>query len=173
MLLHLARDLVLCTEVVDNLPDLGELLAPLLARIERQQQPLLIAIAERMAAARYRQWASRAADQSTRSRLLACADREEDIARRIEELYPEAEKIQKELKATNPGLDTINRELFASRPLAEQYAIQSRGERLGAATWRGFAREAADQQTRQVFLACADLEEKSATVLEDLLGSDD
>ena len=34
------------------LPNIGEALAPVLARVPREQQPLLIALAERMAAER-------------------------------------------------------------------------------------------------------------------------
>ena len=62
----------------------------------------------------------------------------------------------------------MNRTLFADRPLADQFTIQAGGERVGASTWRAFAEHAA-APAREVYLACAELEERSAEVLESLL----
>jgi hypothetical protein len=151
------------------LPDIGEALAPLLARVPREQQPLLIALAERMAAERYRGWAERVGDAADRARLLACAEREERIAARIEGLFAGAAALQRDLLAKQPELPELNRSLFAGRPLADELTIQARGERLGAATWRSFARHETDVTRRETLLACAELEEESAAVLEALL----
>ena len=151
------------------LPDVGEALAPVLARVPREQQPLLIALAERLAAERYRGWAERMRDPADRARLLACAEREERIAARVEALFPEASATQQDLLAKQPELPELNRNLFAGRPLADQLTIQARGERLGAATWRSFARRESDAARRETLLACAVLEEESAAVLEALL----
>lgn len=153
-----------------DLPDIGVELAPLLARIAREQQPLLIAIAERMAAERYRGWAAEVTDPAQRAQLGACADREEEIARRVESLYPDADATERDLMARHPELALVNRSLFAGRPLTEQFAIQARGERLGSATWRAFARESSGP-SQQTFLTCAGLEERSAEVLEAILAS--
>jgi hypothetical protein len=152
-----------------DLPNVAELLAPLLESVSAEQRPLLIAIAERMAAARYRGWAEAAETPAARSELLACADREEEIARRVEALYPDADAIQADMRAKHPDLEGLNRSIFADRPLREQYAIQARGERLGASTWRALAK-GAERPARGAFLECADLEEMSAAVLEALLG---
>jgi hypothetical protein len=157
--------------LADPLPDLAQVLAPLLAQVERARQPLLIALAERLAAERYRGWAAGAAEPA-RARLRACAAREEEIAARVEALAPDAAAIQRELLAKHPELRALNRELFAGRPLAEQLRLQARGERLGAATWRAFAREETDAARREALLACAVLEEESAAVLEALLASE-
>jgi hypothetical protein len=154
---------------VSALPDVGALLAPLLARVPQAEQPLLIALAERMAAERYRGWAERWSDASGRTELLACAAREEEIAAKVEALHPEAAAVQRALLAAHPELPALNRSLFAERPLAEQLAIQANGERLGAATWRAFARREGDPARRAALLACAELEEASAAVLEALL----
>src|SRR5215470_9580879 len=124
------------------LPDIGEALSAILARVPRAQQPLLIAVAERMAAERYRGWAADPAFAHHGAALRACADREEEIARRIEALYPDAVALQGDLVAGNPELEDLNRTLFAGRPLQQQFTIQARGERLGAATWRSFAKHA-------------------------------
>ena len=151
------------------LPSVGEALAPVLARVPREQQPLLIALAERMAAERYRSWAGEVGDTAQREKLIACAGREEEIARRVEALHPDAGAIQRDLVAKHPDVAEINRTLFAGRPLAQQFAIQAAGERLGAATWRSFARDEADASRRDVLLACAELEEANALVLEALV----
>ena len=151
-----------------RLPNVAELLTPLLQRVPARERPLLIALAERMAAARYRGWAAEPGERSHRAGLLACADREEEIARRVESLFPSAASLQRDLLAKHPDLERINRELFAGRPLAEQLAIQARGERLGAATWRSLARQAQGEPERETLLACALLEEESAAYLESL-----
>ena len=152
-----------------ELPDVRSVLAAVLARVPAERQPLLIAAAERLAAVRYRTWADDPALQSHRASLLACAAREEDIATRIEALYPDAAALQAGLLRDHPDLERINRELFAGRPVRQQVAIQARGERLGAATWRAFARHA-EAARAAVLGACAGLEEDSALVLEAILG---
>ena len=151
------------------LPDIGEALAPVLARVPREQQPLLIALAERMAASRYRDWAAQIGDAAGRAQLLACAEREERIAAKVEALDPRAAAIQRDLLAKHPELPALNGSLFAGRPLREQFTIQARGERLGAATWRSFARHESDAARRKILEGCAELEEASAQVLEALL----
>ena len=151
------------------LPDVGAVLAPLLARVPRARQPLLIALAERLAAERYRGWAAGWDEPAGRAALLACAAREEEIAAKVEALFPDAAKVQHELRAAHPELPELNSGLFAGRPVAEQMTIQANGERLGAATWRSFARHEADGTRRDALLACAELEEASARVLEALL----
>jgi hypothetical protein len=152
-----------------GLPNIAEVLAPVLFRIPRAQQPLLIAFAERLAAERYRRWADGPTMRERAGDLHACADREEEIARRIEGLFPDAATAQRELVAAHPEIDAVNRSLFEGRPLPQQLAIQARGERLGVATWNSFAAHHDDTRVRETFLTCARLEEKSAVVLESLL----
>ena len=154
-----------------QIPNVAAALSRVLASIPREQQPLLIAFAERLAATRYRSWAAEVADTRNAAELRACADREEDIARRIEGLFPNAAAAQSELVANHPELDEINRSLFAGRSLAEQFAIQAGGERLGARTWTAFADHSPSSSARATFLVCAQLEEASALVLEALLAS--
>ncbi|HKA28363.1 MAG TPA: hypothetical protein VKH82_03235 [Candidatus Binatia bacterium] len=153
----------------EDLPDVAAVVGPMLQRVPREHRPLLIAVAERLAAVRYRAWASEVGDSVRASRLSACADREEEIARRIESLYADASSIQRDLVAKHPELDEVNRSLFAGRPLHDQFAIQARGERVGAATWRYFAERAETAAARDQFLLCADLEEESAGFLESQL----
>jgi hypothetical protein len=152
----------------DELPNLADVLARILQRIPVEHQPLAIALAERMAAERYRGWADAVGEAERRAGLLACAAREEDIARRVEALYPDAAAVQPDLLARHPELVEINRTLFAPYSLAQQFVLQARGERLGAATWRALARQAPTPAARDALLACALLEEDSAVFLESL-----
>jgi hypothetical protein len=154
-----------------ELPSVATVIAPILARVARDRQPLLIALAERMAADRYRAWANEPSVAARSADLRACAEREEEIAARVEGLYPDAAVFQRRLLEDNTDLTALNRELFAGRPLTDQFAIQAAGERLGAATWRAFAEHGKSASTRQVFLDCAELEEASAVVLESLIGA--
>jgi hypothetical protein len=153
-----------------ELPDIAAVLAAILQRVPRAQQPLLIAYAERLAAERYRGWAESVDTAHEKDGLLGCAAREEEIAARIEALYPNAKSMQQDLLAANPDLLEINRTLFAPLTLEQQFQLQARGERLGAATWRAFGQHASEPRTREVFLECALLEEQSAELLETLAG---
>lgn len=157
------------TATGSELPNLGEIFARVLQRVPREEQPLLIAVAERMAADRYRTWASDPAMSARRAQLLACADREEEIASRVEALFPGAAAIQRDILAKNPDLEGLNRTVFETRPLLHQLRIQAQGERLGVATWRSFAKREQDPRARDAFLACAELEEVSAVVLESIV----
>ena len=152
-----------------ELPDLAEVLARILQQVPPGQHAVLIALAERLAAERYRGWATEVAGPDRRAGLLACADREEEIARRVEALYPAAAP-QRDLLASQPDLLELNRTLFAGRPLAQQFVLQARGERLGAATWRAFAQGEKTVERRDTFLGCALLEEESAAYLESIVG---
>jgi hypothetical protein len=153
------------------LPDLAAVLRPILERIDRARQPLLVALAERQAAERYRGWAQQVDDAAERAGLLACAAREEEIARRIEALYPDGTTAQRMILAENPDVVEITRSVFAERPLDEQLLLQARGERLGAATWRSFARHDERPGARATFTECAYLEEESAGFLEKTLAA--
>jgi hypothetical protein len=150
-------------------PNIGEALGPFLQLVSQEHQPLLIALAERMAAERYREWASQTTDPAERFGLLACGDREDEIARRVESLYPDAATIQAEIVGRIPNLADLNRSLFAPYALHEQFALQAQGERLGAATWRSLARKVETPDAAEVLLSCAPLEEESAVFLESLL----
>ena len=147
-------------------------LAPVLAATDLSEHPALIAMLERWAAARYREWADAVGDIQTVNALTLCAEREEEIAARVEALYDDAAKIQARLEASNPLLKGALGGALTWRPIDEQWAAQAQAERLGAATWRSFARRAArdgDPASAEVFEACALMEEASAEVLENLV----
>ena len=151
-----------------ELPNVAALLAPTLEATAPEARPLLIALAERMAAGRYRTWAEASTEHAVV--LRECAAREEQIASIAEGLHADAAGIQAGLRTAHPELDTLNRTLFEGRPVHDQYTLQAQGERLGAATWRALA-DASEADAREAYLACAELEERSAEVLEAILGT--
>jgi len=160
-------------EMADQtVPDIVTTLAPVLEATDASDHPLLIAMLERWAAERYREWADAVGDLGIVTALTACAEREEEIATRVEALYSDAAAVQERLERDNPLLRGALSGSFTWRPLDEQYATQAAAERLGAATWRSFARkarEAEDDAAAEVFEQCALMEEASAEVLEQLL----
>jgi len=154
----------------NDLPNIADVLLPVLARVAEPDRPLLGAIAERMAAERYRGWAADPACVADAPALRACAAREEEIASRIETLYSDADARKRALLAAHPDLPGITRALFSGRPLVQQLAIQAAGERFGAASWRTLAATETDAHRRDVLAFCALLGEASAEVLEGILG---
>lgn len=151
------------------IPNIAEVLRLALRNVEPTLQPLLLAKLERLAAERYRGWASEYADPSIKEGLLACADREEEIARRVESLDPNASAIQDKLLADNPDLLDLNRTLFEGRPLKVQFAMQAQGEMAGAAAWKAYAAAASDPAARDLLGSCGPLEEANAAFLQTLL----
>ena len=150
-------------------PNISEILAGVLRNIEPALQPFLLAKLERLAADRYRSWASAHPDQSVREGLLACADREEQIATRVESLVPNATAIQDKLLSDHPELLDLNRTLFEGRPLEVQFAMQAEGERAGAAAWMAYAAGASDPSVQEVLQSCSPLEQANADFLQSLL----
>ena len=151
-----------------QLPDIAEILGTLLQRAPEAEQPLLLALAERVAADMYRDWANQVGHEKRKALLLACAAREEQIANGAEALYPTAASIQRDLVARIPDLKGI-RSLFDPLPLDDQFRLLANGERAGGSAWRAYAEKAADAKMRQVFSTFAPLEEANAACLESIL----
>ena len=149
---------------------LTELVGGVLSAFEPEQGPAVIALAERIAGERYRGWAEQVGDPETRVLLIACAEREAEIAARVEAVVPGASEVQAGVQASHPDLAQRYAALFEGLPLEEQFAQQARAERLGAATWRSVAAASASEQAK-VFHECAKLEEASAEVLEALVAA--
>ena len=152
-----------------TIPNVAEILRQALRNIDPTLQPLLLAKLERLAAQRYRKWASEHADPSVKEGLLACADREEEIARRVESLNPDASAIQDKLLADNPELLKLNRTLFEGRPIKIQFAMQAQGEMAGAAAWKAYGAAASDPLAGELLQSCGPLEEENAAFLQTLL----
>jgi hypothetical protein len=150
-------------------PTFLEVIGPIFAQFPREQQPLFAAAAERLAAQRYRQWAQEVGNETARDDLLACAGREEEIADRVDKTHDSPTLVHEQLAREHPDLRERYWSIFDGLSRAEQFAEQAAAERLGAETWRGFAAECTSSPQESVYLACALLEEESATVLERLV----
>ncbi len=151
--------------------NVADVIGPILRKVSAEERPLLISLAERMAAKRYREWAGQLSDQSMKISLLACADREEEVARRVESLFQNANTRQKELLSRVPELLESGNALFTSLPLKEQFAMQAEGERAGGATWRSYATRTDNTKIGDLYLECALLEEQNAACLDALIAS--
>lgn len=152
-----------------EIPNIVEILRQALQKVEPQLQPLLLAALERLAAQRYRSWANDYPDPVVKEGLLACAEREEEIANRVESLAPNAAAIQQKLLSEHPELLELNRTLFAGRTLTEQFTMQAQGEQAGAVAWRAYAAAASDAKVQQLLQSCSPLEEANAVFLQSLL----
>ena len=157
------------TDTDNATPNIAEVLAGVLRNIEPALQPFLLAKLERLAARRYRAWAGEPLDQSVKDGLLACADREEEIARRVESLNQNVSAIQDKLMSDHPELLDLNRTLFEGRPLKVQFAMQAEGERAGAAAWRAYAAGASDPSVQELLQSCSPLEQANADFLQSLV----
>jgi hypothetical protein len=154
--------------MTEEIPDIANILADALGGVALEDQPVLLAALERLAANRYRDWAEAHSDPEISKGLLACAAREDEIATRVESLYADAQARQEKLLADNPELGELNRTLFADKPLAVQFAMQAAGERAGAGAWTAFSAASDDDQARQTLSGCSPLETANAEFLEAL-----
>lgn len=150
------------------LPDVARLLAPMLQDMPPPLLPFFLSRLERGAADRYRGWAERVSDDEVRAALLACAARETEIADRVEALFPVAGEDVTRVDAAVPAARDAYFAVFEGRSLEGEWRVQASAERQGAEAWRGLARQHPEHE--QALLACAALEEASATCLEGLLG---
>jgi hypothetical protein len=136
-----------------------------------ERRPCLGAILARMAVERYREWAVRPGGERYRSRLLACAERAEEIARAVEALRRDTVAIEREILADNPDLAEIDRGPFEAGTLAELFLIQAHRARLAAVLWRALAERDREPARNRVFVACAELEDINAVILEVSVGA--
>lgn len=151
-----------------EIPNFGALLGDLIGPISQAGVPGFLAGLERVAATRYRAWAEAAPDESVG--LSACAAREEEIAKRVEQLFPIPTADRVVLEKNLPEARRLYFEVFEGLSVRQQITIQANAERQGAQAWRGMAAQLNDgDATREALLACAELEEVSADFLDALL----
>jgi hypothetical protein len=146
------------------------LLAPLTRRLAGDERPAFMARLERLAGQRYQAWAKQAAQHA--SALLACAQDEEEIARRAEALFPLGAAPRAKLDALQDEALRIYDAVFVGLTLREQLALQASAERQGADVWRALAAALALAKPAADALAeLARMEEDNARRLEQLLAS--
>jgi hypothetical protein len=153
--------------VSGELPDVGAALLPVVESVPEAMRPRFLALLERAAAARYRVWSEE--DPAHAAGFLACAEREDEIAQRIERFFPALPDEREAFARALPRVAAVAESAFRGRPPAEQRAMQAAAERRGAEAWRAFAAIVPDKALAAELNACARLEEESAEWLEELL----
>ncbi len=149
-------------------PNFAILLGPFIRELPRNAMPRFLALLERTAAERYRWWAT---DWPARAVALNdCADREDEIADRIERLFDISSEDAVQLTSSLPAARKVYADVFTALPIREQLRIQADAERQGAAAWRGIASQSEDETVREELERCALLEEATADQVESLLG---
>ena len=150
-----------------EIPNLAVLLARHIAPVAEAARPAILAGLERGAAGRYREWATRA--QSSSPGLLACAKREEEIAERVDRLFPVEAGDQPDVEAALAAAKAAYLSIFDGLSLREQLTIQAGAERQGAEAWRSIASQQTDPVVSDELAICAGLEEQTAEFLDSLL----
>lgn len=152
-----------------EIPDFDALLGDMASQVDTKKRPLLIAMLERVAAAKYREWAEDGDHRARRTELLGCAAREEEIATKIEALYPKAQALQQEIAEAMPALAQVPEDLFGGRSVIHQMAVLAAGERSGGRLWADLAKAEKSADAREAMESCGPLEDANAEVLEGIL----
>jgi hypothetical protein len=142
------------------------MLTPLIEALAVELRPVFLATLERGAGQRYREWALQTKDPDEARGLLACAAREEEIASRVEKLFPVGAEARAQIDAAVPEARSLYYSIFTGCSLGECFELQAAAERQGALAWRLYAAQQDDPEVKQTLLSCADLEEASASYLE-------
>jgi hypothetical protein len=150
-------------------PDFGKLLAPFIGQVPAAAMPRFLALLERGAAARYRQWAEQLPEHA--DLLLACSACEDEIADRIEAAFALDPGLREQLEAPLPEATATYYAVFADLDVWDQLRIQANAERQGAQAWRNIAARTEDERTIDALKICSALEEASADRLDALIAA--
>ncbi len=101
-----------------EVPQFGALLRAHIDSVPEAARPAFLAGLERSAAARYRDWASRAPQWS--EELLACARREDEIADLVDGLFPVSAQDRASIDRALPGAIEVYYEVLAPFGLEDQ-----------------------------------------------------
>ncbi|MBT4161343.1 MAG: hypothetical protein HOC70_07670 [Gammaproteobacteria bacterium] len=148
-------------------PNFGELLAEHLNGVPPDAYPFLLSQLERTAAARYRGWAEDVPEH--REGILRCADAEDEIADRVEALFPPSDEHRELVGEIIPKAKATYYSAFEPYTPVEQMFIQANAERQGAEAWQTLKALYPDQE--EALDALSVLELSSAEYLDDLLPS--
>jgi hypothetical protein len=150
---------------IPNFPKL--LMEPLIAVPEPSRVGFLARL-ERSAADRYRVWAEES--EELREGLVACADREDEIANRAEALVPVRPEDEEIVGKSLEEARALYASAFEGHSLRDRITLQAHAERQGSLAWLGFAGQTQDEAMKRAFLALADLEVASADYIDAALG---
>ena len=148
-------------------PDFAALLAPFIGAVPGEALPNFLALLERGAAQRYREWAKQLPDY--REGLSRCAASEDQIADIVEGLFPIDDALTRAIHEPLPAARDTYYEVFEHLSLADQLAIQADAELQGAAAWRGMLSDELSAEVREGLERCCELEEASSAYLYSIL----
>jgi hypothetical protein len=151
------------------LPDLLALFTPLFEQCAPDEQRILLAVLERLAAEHYRRWAEGLSDPAQQRDFLAAAAREEHIAAVLEGLESRAEQLTRAVWQRFPHLRTLYADAIQPLSREDQWKVQSIGEHGGAELLRSFAAAEANPDARAKLLACAAEDEENSQFLAGVL----
>lgn len=147
------------------IPNFGELLAEHLGQLPAEALPYMLSQLERTAAARYRGWAEDVPEH--KEGLLACADREDEIAERVEAMFPPSDTHRHLVANLMPAAKATYYQAFAGYTALEQMQIQEDAERQGANAWQGLKEAYPDKSAQLDELS--EIELGSAQYLDSIL----
>jgi hypothetical protein len=153
--------------MASEIPNFGALLAPVLSRVPDAARPRFLALLERTAADRYRVWAAQLPIEA--EALTGCAQREDEIADRIEALFDIEESALAELRDLLPEARALYYAAFDGIPVIEQLRMQADAELQGANAWRSIARKLTDEATIAELNRCSEIEEASSAAVAEIL----
>ncbi len=150
-----------------QIPNFGQLLAPFIGRVPPVMMPRFLALLERGAADRYREWAAMLPAHT--DVLSQCAASEDEIADRVESVFALDPALRDELLAPLPAAKQTYLDAFSGLDVWDQLRVQANAERQGAQAWRNIASRTTDQRVIDELAACSALEEQSADRLDALI----
>ena len=152
-----------------EIPRFGALLAPFISQVPTDAMPRFLALLERGAANRYREWADLLPDHA--EALLTCAASEDEIADRIEAAFTLDPSLRDTVNAPLPGAIDTYRKAFGGLDVWDQLRVQANAERQGAQAWRNIATRVDDPEVLDALATCSTLEEASADRLDELIAA--
>ena len=117
-----------------DIPNFGELLAEHLGAVPQEAYPYLLSQLERTAADRYRQWAQDVPAHA--EGLLGCAASEDEIADRVEAMFPPSDEHRELVASIIPEARATYYAAFEAYTPVQQMTIQANAERQGAGAWQ-------------------------------------
>lgn len=150
-----------------EIPNFGALLAPYIGQVPPEATPRFLALLERSAAARYREWAEALPEHA--ELLLACSSSEDEIADRIDGAFPIDPSLADQLHAPLPDAIATYYDVFSAFDVWDQLRLQAKAERQGAQAWRRISGGVDDPAVLDALAQCSALEETSADRLDALI----
>lgn len=150
-----------------QIPNFGQLLSPYISQVPPVAMPRFLALLERGAADRYREWATMVPQHA--ATLTTCAASEEEIADRVEAAFALDESMRDAVQAPLPAARDTYYAAFAGMDVWDQLRVQANAERQGAQAWHRIAGGLADAHVIAELAACSALEEASADRLDQLI----